>query len=158
MDIEKLIFMFQKGNDDIFLDWRWLIWNDIPLFYTIIWDAFLKNSNGNIMWLTPWDWKYNMIAENVEEFFQIISDLENQNKVFLLDIVNIFIDRYWDKMKDLSYLECLTYIKPPFMWGDYVVSNFHLSHFEVNLSMLWQVYSQMKDLPEWAEFNIDSLS
>lgn len=141
MDIQKLLIRIDHWKPDLLTNWRWLVWGDIPLFYTVTWDIISKHTDWSIYWLTSCDWDYNKIAEDINSFVWLLWSPENIQKIFLTDIIEIF----YEKIEKFEYWECLSYIKPPILGWEYESDNLHISQIEVHLWMLWDILFQIKD-------------
>jgi hypothetical protein len=59
----------------------------------------------------------------------------------------------WKKKSNsiLDRTQCIWYKKPLFLWGTDSIDNLELTDLEVYISLAWQLWNAVKDLPEGTE-------
>jgi hypothetical protein len=145
IDLSDLTIKFQTEiSDRLTEDWAWLIGtNKKAILVSAIGDMFLTNDNGNIFWLDVGQGKMEMVAADKNEFEKRLTDIEQVNKWFMIDLTTQL--RLSDKK--LKEGQLFSYKKLPIIGGDYSIDNFEPTDMEVHFSFAGQIHNQIKDLP-----------
>ena len=127
-------------------DWLWLIGSDkTVILITVPGDLFLKSKDQEVYWLEVGEGKFEKVASNVEEFEQKLTDINNVNEWFMIDLIT---ELRLSEMK-LKQDEVYSYKKLPIIGGEYSIGNIEPTNVEVHFSFSGQVHRKVKDLPRW---------
>lgn len=151
-DLNDLTIKFQAEiSDRLTEDWTWLIGtNKKVILVSAIGDMFLTSDNGNIFWLDVGQGKLEMVATDKKEFERKLTDIEQVNEWFMIDLTTQL--RLSDnKLKDG---QIYSYRKLPVIGGDYSVDNFGPLDIEVHFRFAAEIHRQIKDLPDGTKVNI----
>lgn len=136
--------------EDVCSDWQWLLNNE----YNVIMvsntgDLFLSAKNKSVHWLDTGTGQLQKIANDTEQFYTALNDLENIDKWLLASVVLDLIE----KDLILQENEVYSYKIMPILGGDYPSENFEITDISVHFSITGQIYRQVKDLPEGTKIN-----
>jgi hypothetical protein len=150
INLDDLIVDFQSEmSESLTDDWTWLIGTDKKvILISIIGDMFLANQNGSIFWLDVGQGKVEMVADDQTEFERKLTDVEQVNEWFMIDLSSQLLSG----MK-LKPGELYSYKQLPILGGDYVTENFEPTSMAVHFSFAGQIHNQIKDLPEGTRVN-----
>lgn len=151
IELDDLIINFQSEiSDRLTEDWTWLLGtNKKVILVTAIGDMFLTSDNGNIFWLDVGQGKLEMVANDKREFEERLTDIEQINEWFMIDLTTQL--RLSDKK--LKDGQIYSYKKLPIIGGKYSVDNFEPTDIEVHFSISGQIHNQIKDLPDGTKIN-----
>jgi DNA-binding HxlR family transcriptional regulator len=136
--------------DDICSDWQWLLKNQYsPIMVSCSGDAFLEDSNGATSWLDTGTGRLTELAENAEQFFSALEDIDNVEERLLASTVLDLIE----SGLILKENEVYSYKLMPILNGDYSLTNFEATDISVHFSMTGQICKQVINLPEGTRIN-----
>jgi hypothetical protein len=146
IDLDDLTIKLQNDiSDRLTEDWTWLIGTDKKvILISAIGDMFLASDNENIFWLDVGQGKLEMVAVDKKEFEIKLTDIEQVNEWFMIDLTTQL--RLSDKK--LKDGQLYSYKKLPVIGGEYLVDNFEPTDIEVHFSFAGQIHNQIKDLPD----------
>jgi len=132
-------------------DWEWLIGSDKKIIIiSCIGDMFLSDSKDNIYWLDVGEGKFEVVADNMEDFKGKLKQSEFVDEWFLPDLVDELITTKGIPEQGKLY----GYIKLPVIGGNFLPHNFEQTDIEVHFGISAQIHEQVKDLPVGAPVNI----
>ena len=152
ISLDELTIKFQADiSDRLTEDWIWLIGtNKKVILISAIGDMFLASDNGNIFWLDVGQGKLEMVAVDKKEFEHKLTNIEQINEWFLIDLTT----QLQQSDKKLKEGQLYSYIKLPVIGGEYSVDNFEPIDLEVHFGFAAQIHQQIKDLPDGTKVNI----
>jgi hypothetical protein len=152
ISLDDLTIKFQTDiSDRLTEDWTWLIGtNKKVVLVSAIGDMFLAGDNGNIFWLDVGQGKLEMVAADKKEFEQKLTNVEQVNEWFMIDLTTQLLH----SDKKLKDGQLYSYKKLPVIGGDYSVDNFDPTDLEVHFGFAAQIHQQIKDLPDGTKVNI----
>jgi hypothetical protein len=133
-------------------DWSELLsgWSDIlPPSFTL-WlvnrfgDVFAVFEDGSIHMLDVSIGAVKRIAEDRDHFADQIDVADNANNWLMIPLV----DQCVAAGLTLAHNQCYGYKIPPLLGGQYSVENFELTDLSVHYSLLADIFTQTKDLPD----------
>lgn len=151
IEFNDIFVSIQENDMDIFIEWKPLIWDDKPLYYTILWDAIFQKDDGSIYFLSLERLTYEKIAYDLDWFEKKFFT----DKFYNLYFPSNFKEYHNKELKEISYWKTLSYLVPTFLWWKKEPNNFHVSDISVHFSIIWQIYNKSKDLPTWAPLNFE---
>lgn len=132
-------------------DWLWLIGTDkTVILVTTLGDLFLESKDQGVYWLEVGGGKFEKVATDIDEFERKLTDINNVNEWFMIDLTTELRLSGSKLNKDEVY----SYKKLPIIGGDYTVDNFEPTNVEVHFSFAEQVHRKVKDLPDGTKVNI----
>lgn len=132
-------------------DWLWLIGNDkTVVLVTALGDLFLRGKDQAIYWLEVGRGNIQKVASDTEEFERKLSDINNVNEWFMIDLTT----ELRLSEKKLNQDEVYSFKKLPIIGGEYSISNIEPTNVEVHFSFSGQVHRKIKDLPDGTKVNI----
>ena len=143
-DINKI------NTKDICSDWQWLLdsQNQVVLV-TAIGDMFLLGNDKAVYWLDTGMAELNFVAENLDEFQNLLGDQETIDTLFLSDLVNRLIE----EGKILKENQVYSFKTLPILGGDYSTENFDTTDISVHFSICGQIHKQLWDAQEGTKLN-----
>ncbi len=144
----ELTVKFERGNDDLFSDWRWLIGDTVrPILIAALGDAFFHDNDGSVWWLDVAGGRFSKVAESEDVFKHAM--VANVNDWFLPQLVGELLD----SGATLCPNQCYSFKKPPILGGKYVAENLEPVDLSVHFSLLGQIHFRVKDLPVGTPIN-----
>lgn len=135
---------------DIRSDWQWLLDNQKEvILVSAIGDMFLLGNDDAVYWLETGTADLICVAENVDEFQQILLQEEITANWFMPEL----IDQLLAKGITLKEHQVYSFKKPPALGGDYSPENFEATDISVHFSMLGQINKQIWDAEEATKIN-----
>jgi len=132
-------------------DWLWLIGTDkTVILVTALGDLFLKSKDKGVYWLEVGGGKFEKVASDIDEFERKLTDINNVNEWFMIDLTTELRLSGSKLNKDEVY----SYKKLPIIGGDYSVDNFEPTNVEEHFSLAGQVHRKVKDVPDGTKVNI----
>jgi hypothetical protein len=152
INLDDLTVKFNHVSaDKLTEDWTWLIGTDkTPILVSAIGDMFLQGDNGQIYWLDIGQGKFEMVADDTDEFERKLTDLKQVNEWFMIDLTT----KLRLANKKLNEGQLYSYKKLPVIGGDYSVDNFEPTDMEVHFCFAGQIHKQIKNLPDGTKVNI----
>ncbi|MCZ8215224.1 MAG: DUF1851 domain-containing protein [Cyclobacteriaceae bacterium] len=139
-------------SDRLTEDWTWLIGtNKKVILVSAIGDMFLTDDKGKIFWLDVGVGKLNMVAADMKEFERKLTDIEQVNEWFMINLTTQL--RLSDKK--LKDGQIYSYKRLPVIGGDYSVDNFAFLDIEVHFRFTAEIHRQIKDFPNGTRVNIE---
>ena len=152
MNLDDLTVKFSTDSADrLTEDWTWLIGIDkTPIIVSAIGDMFLKDPNGKIYWLDVGQGKFEIVADQHQDFEEKLKNIEQVNEWFMIDLTTAL--RL--SGKGLKDGQLYSYKKLPVIGGDYTVDNFEPTDIEVHFCFAGQIQKQIKDLPDGTKIKV----
>jgi len=148
MDINKYILQiddYYKWSEYL-SDWKWLIPNQFNIWLVNLFgDILYYLENDELYILDVVDGKIELLAKNRDEFSRLI---DNDPEIFKFRFYTELIDDLVSNNKILKENEIYSFLNLPILGGEYIVSNVETTDIDVNYSLLGQIHSQIKDLPD----------
>lgn len=129
---------------DICSDWQWLL-NDLysPIMVSLSGDVFVSDKDSAVSWLDTGMGQLRRIAQNSNDFYAALEDIDNIDNWLLASTVLDLIE----SGLILKENEVYSYKLMPIMNGDYSVTNFDATDISVHFSLTGQTCRQLKDIP-----------
>jgi hypothetical protein len=129
---------------ELLSEWLWLVDQTFsPLLLSAVGDFFLQAGDCSVHRLATGEARLEKVAENVEEFKQLLVQPEKASLWLLPEIVAHFKERGVGLRPD----QCNSYKVAPFLGGKIEPDNFELADIYVHFGLLGQIACQVKDLP-----------
>jgi hypothetical protein len=143
-DISKI------DTTDICSDWQWLLDNQNQVvLVSAIGDMFLIGNDKSVYWLDTGMAELNYVAENLEQFQNLLTDNETTDNWFLSDLVNRLIS----EGKILEENEVYSFKTLPILGGDFSTENFDTTDMSVHFSISGQIHKQLWDAQDGTKVN-----
>ena len=136
--------------EDICSCWQWCLTDQKAVaLISNVGDMFLIGKDDTINWLDTGTGELKKIAENVQQFEQLLNDETNIDNWFLPRLVEQLIE----SGKILKENEVYSFKVLPVLGGDYSIDNLEPIDISVHFAFTGQICEQLKDLPEGTKIN-----
>ncbi|MBL7934854.1 MAG: DUF1851 domain-containing protein [Bacteroidia bacterium] len=137
--------------NDLLSSWRWLVQNPKQvIIVSTLGDLFTIENDNSIHWLQTDLGTYSKVAENLEEFYDMLGYEENIDNWFL-PLLN---EKLITAKKPLKANEIYSCIKPTILGGVLSPENIHVVNMSVHFAFTGALHEQIKDLPDGTAVNI----
>jgi hypothetical protein len=106
-------------------------------------DMFLKDDYNKVYWLNVGDGTIQKVANDIEEFKNMLEDDDQVNEWFMINLVADIKQ----SGKELIPEKLYSYTKLPILGGQYTPDNFQLTDIKEHFSLTGEIHKQIKDLP-----------
>jgi hypothetical protein len=132
--------------DAVFQDWRELLPESFSVWLINRFaDMFLVLEDGSISMLDVGAGQVRSIAPTQEAFCQMLDDESTANELLMIPLVDSLVAAGIS----LGAKQCYSFkCRPPILGGEYGVENTEVCDIHVHYSLLGQIATQAKDLPE----------
>ena len=136
---------------DILECWLWSL-HDIKriVIVTLLGDLFVEANDNSIYWLQTDSGDLNKVADNIQQFQELLNDESNLDNWFL----PLLIEKLLIAGKTLKENEVYSYLKLPAIGGEYSIDNIKSTDIAVHFAFSGQICEQIKDLPDGTKVNI----
>jgi hypothetical protein len=136
--------------DDICSSWQWCLTDQKSIvFVSCVGDMFLVGNDNAINWLDTSIGQIIKVADNLEEFEQLLNDDANVDNWFLATLIEQLITNG----KTLKENEVYSFKKLPALGGEYSVENLEIIDISVHFGLTGNIAEQIKDLPDGTKVN-----
>jgi len=136
----------------ILADWRWLLPRGkfSVLLMSRYGDLFLEFDDGSIHMLDISNSSLEKVAEDSQDFWQKINDVEIANNWLMIPLV----DQLVEAGKVLEPGRCYSFIIPPLLGGEYNVENTVSLKVQEHFGVYASIHRQIKELPDGAQVRL----
>ena len=143
----------QEGQhwSELLTDWHFLLPREFTIWLVNRFgDLFIVSDDGCVHMLDVGRGSLEKLASSREDFATQIDEGNNANQWLMIPLVD-------DCVRvglTIGTGQCYSFKIPPVLGGEYSVSNTEVCDLSVHYSVLGQIHSQIKDLPDGTRVNI----
>jgi|JI10StandDraft_1071094.scaffolds.fasta_scaffold282896_1 hypothetical protein len=146
----KLDYPAEK-TDALLESWHWLVNDDFEvLLITAMGDLFLTDEEGIVYWLNTADGELSDVADNTDEFDELLKNDEQVEEWFLVPL----IAELKQAKNFLKEGNIYSFIELPILGGEYEIENITQATVEGHFSKLGDLHYKLQGLQDGASVEI----